>query len=94
MIAVSARRVSSRNRLCHVRVACMALSDFRAPDRDALAAFRMSVEEKERLKKEAADAGLTMQQLFELRMLGEAKPRPRDGRKPRPKPQEQLPLAG
>lgn len=67
-------------------------SDFRSPDRDAVASFRMSAEEKERLKQMAAQAGLTLQQLFELRLLGEAKPRPRDGRKPRT--QQQLPLAG
>lgn len=72
----------------------MPASDFRAPDRDAVASFRMSAEEKERLKKEASGSGLTLQQLFELRMLGEAKPRPRDGRKPRTGPQQQLPLAG
>ena len=72
----------------------MRASDFRSPDRDAVASFRMSMDEKERLKKLAADAGMTLQQLFELRMLGEAKPRPRDGRKPRSRPEQKLPLAG
>lgn len=71
----------------------MAYGDFRSSDRDAPATFRMSVEEKARIKREAADAGLTLQQLFELRMLGEAKPRPRDGRRPKPNRLDQLELA-
>ncbi len=71
----------------------MARSLHRSAERNALAVFRMSDEEKGRLKQAAADAGLTLQQLFELRMLGAAKPRGRDGR-PRKDRQEQLPLAG
>ena len=66
----------------------------RSADREAPATFRMSVAEKARLKQEAADAGLTLQQLFEQRMLGEARPRPRDGRRPSAEPGDQLSLAG
>jgi hypothetical protein len=62
---------------------------FRGPDRQAGARFRMSAEEKDRLKREAAEAGLTFQQLFELRMLGTAKPVGRDGRRPRIKRQDE-----
>ena len=72
----------------------MARDPHRSTMRNAPATFRMSVAEKARLKQEAADAGLTMQQLFELRMLGEAKPRGRDGRPPKTDQTEQLPLAG
>lgn len=71
----------------------MARSLHRSDERNAVALFRMSDDEKARLKQDAADAGLTLQQLFELRMLGAAKPRRRDGRPPKDR-QEQLPLAG
>lgn len=72
----------------------MARDPHRSADRDAPATFRMSVQDKARLKQEAADAGLTLQQLFEQRMLGEAKPRGRDGRPRKPHQGEELPLAG
>lgn len=41
----------------------------------------MSVEEKVTLEAAAAAAGLTLQQLFELRILGAVKPAPRAGRR-------------
>ena len=72
----------------------MARDPHRSVERDAPATFRMSAIEKARIKQEAADAGLTLQQLFELRMLGEAKPRGRDGRPRKGDQAEQLPLAG
>ncbi len=72
----------------------MARDPHRSAQRDAPATFRMSVEEKARLKQDAADAGLTLQQLFELRMLGQARPRGRDGRPRKTDQAEQLPLAG
>ena len=42
--------------------------------REIAAIYRMPRADKERLRCEAAAAGLTMQQLFELRMFGEARP--------------------
>jgi hypothetical protein len=54
--------------------------------------FRMSVEEKAQIQRTAADAGLTVQQLFELRLLGEAKPRRADGRPRKDAQSEELPL--
>lgn len=72
----------------------MARDPHRSAGRSAPATFRMSDGEKARLKQEAADAGLTLQQLFEQRMLGEAKPRGRDGRPRKIDQAEQLPLAG
>lgn len=59
----------------------------------APATFRMSATERARLKQEAAGLGLTFQQLFELRMLGEVKPRRKEGRRPSPR-QGELPLTG
>ena len=70
----------------------MSRTDYRSEQREALAVIRMSVEEKAMLKAEAARAGLSLQQLFELRLLGAAKPRPRDGRRPNG-PRPDLPLA-
>jgi hypothetical protein len=46
----------------------------RSDAREAAAIYRMHRADKERLRCEAAAAGLTMQQLFELRMFGEARP--------------------
>ena len=46
----------------------------RSDAREAAAIYRMHRADKERLRSEAAAAGLTMQQLFELRMFGEARP--------------------
>ena len=71
----------------------MPRTDYRSEQREALVVIRMSMEEKAMLKAEAACAGLSLQQLFELRVLGVAKPRPRDGRRPN-LPQSELPLAG
>ena len=60
--------------------------------REAAAIYRMPRADKERLRNEAAAAGLTMQQLFELRMFGEA--RPSYGRPRKLDKAEELPLAG
>ena len=46
----------------------------RSDAREIAATYRMPRADKERLRCEAAAAGLTMQQLFELRMFGEARP--------------------
>lgn len=46
----------------------------RTAERDVAATYRMRRDEKERLRREAAELGLTAQQLFELRMFGQAKP--------------------
>ena len=67
----------------------------RSDARAAAAIYRMHHADKERLRSEAAAAGLTMQQLFELRMFGEARPsygRPR--KLNNPEKAEELPLAG
>ena len=67
----------------------------RSDARAAAAIYRMHRADKERLRCEAAAAGLTMQQLFELRMFGEARPsygRPR--KLNNPEKAEELPLAG
>ena len=66
--------------------------DYRSQDRDTASTFRMSAEDKVRLKAEALREGLNLQQLFELRMLGQAKPRPRDGRPRKLTDQAQLPI--
>lgn len=66
-----------------------------SPDRAASHTFRMSVEDKQRMRRTAEEVGLTMQQLFELKMFGEAKPRGRDGRPRKPGvDDQQLRLAG
>ena len=67
----------------------------RSDAREIAAIYRMHRADKERLRCEAAAAGLTMQQLFELRMFGEARPsygRPR--KLNNPENAEELPLAG
>ncbi len=64
------------------------------PERAIGYCFRMSAEDRERLRAEAAVAGLTIQQLLELRVLGAAKPRVRMGRPPKPRQDEELPIAG
>ena len=57
--------------------------------------YRLTRAEKERLAREAASLGLTKQQLFELRMLGEAKPVRQAGRPRKPRvAQQELPIAG
>lgn len=67
---------------------------FRSDDREVAATYRMTRDEKQRLRREAAELGLTLQQLFELRMFGQAKPVGRDGRPPKSTQQEELPIAG
>ena len=69
----------------------------RSDARAAAAIYRMHHADKERLRSEAAAAGLTMQQLFELRMFGEARPVGPFGRTRKlnnPEKAEELPLAG
>jgi hypothetical protein len=60
-------------------------------DREAAVHFMLSADERARLKAEADAAGLTMQQLFELKMLGAAKPRAARGRRRKPSQPEELP---
>lgn len=62
-------------------------------DRETALTFRMSFADRARLKQEAAEADLTLQQLFELRMLGEVKPRAVMGRPRKQHQDEELPLA-
>ena len=62
-------------------------------DREAAVHFMLSAEERARLKAEADAAGLTMQQLFELKMLGAAKPRATRGRRRKPTQPEELPYS-
>jgi len=57
-------------------------TDYRSPARSALVTFRTTVDEKARLKREAAEAGLTLTQLFELRMLGYTTPVGKSGPQP------------
>ena len=66
----------------------------RSVDRDVAATYRMTRSEKERIRREAAELGLTGQQLFELRMFGQAKPVGRDGRPRTRRQAEELPIAG
>lgn len=51
-----------------------------ASDRETALTFRMSFADRAQLKQDAADAGFTLQQLYELRMLGAVKPRAPMGR--------------
>ena len=44
------------------------------PTLDGPATFRMTRAEREQLRREAAEAGISLQQLFELRMLGGIRP--------------------
>jgi hypothetical protein len=68
--------------------------DPRSPERDTSTTYRISKAEKARLRQEADELGLTALQLFQLRMLGEAKPVGRAGR-PNKRPQaEELRLTG
>jgi len=67
---------------------------FRSDAREFAGAFRMTRADKERLHRDAAELGLTMQQLFELRMLGEARPVGRHGRPRKVRREEELPIAG
>jgi len=66
---------------------------YRSDARGVSHTFRMSAEEKAQLKAAAAAAGLNLQQFFELRMLGAAKPRLADGRPKKSQQVEELPYA-
>lgn len=68
----------------------MSESELSPADREAAVHFMLSVEERDRLKAEADADGLTMQQLFELKMLGAAKPRATRGRRRKPRQDEEL----
>ena len=61
---------------------------------DGSVTYRLTQADKQRLLHEAAELGLTSQQLFEQRMLGMARPVGRDGRPPRVTQAEELPIAG
>ena len=52
----------------------------RSTERDVAMTFRMTSAERMKLQREAIEAGMSQQQLFELRMFGAAKPRGRYGR--------------
>lgn len=66
-----------------------------AVDREAGYLFRMSHEDKRRLRYEADHEGLTVQQLLEKRVLGAAKPIGASGRPIKHRAQaEELPIAG
>lgn len=71
-----------------------AYGERRSETRDVAATYRMTRQEKEFLRQEAARLGLTAQQLFELRMFGEAKPVGRYGRPRKSSQSEELPIAG
>ena len=62
--------------------------------RSAPTTVRMTVEERTKLRAEAASLGLSLQQLFELRLFGTVKPRRVPGRRPKSQEQEELPIAG
>lgn len=66
----------------------------RSVQRSAAATFRMTPEENRRIKQEAADLGLTFQQLFQLRMLGGIQPTGQPGRPRKSARDQELPLAG
>lgn len=59
-------------------------------DRGTSLTFRLAIAERERLKHQAGEQGLTLQQLFEQLMLGGAKPRRAMGRRPKPAQSEEL----
>ncbi len=69
-------------------------SESRSVTREAAATYRMTRAEKDQLRREASQQGLTGQQLFELRMFGAAKPIGQAGRPPKPRQAEELPIAG
>lgn len=56
--------------------------------------YRMAPDDADLLRAEAERRGLTMQQLFELKMLGAARPAGRSGRLRKKKQDEELPIAG
>jgi hypothetical protein len=51
-----------------------AYGELRTSARQVSVTFRMPVEDREQLRREAAELGLTQQQLFEQRILGAARP--------------------
>lgn len=56
--------------------------------------FRMSPQDRERLRAEARQSGLeSVQQLLELRLFGEVRPRDKTGPKPRPVQDERLEIS-
>jgi len=57
-----------------------AYGERRSSTRDVAMTFRMTNTERAQLQREAIEAGVSQQQLFELRMFGAAKPRGRNGR--------------
>lgn len=59
---------------------------------EAAILFRTSSEQREALKAEAQAQGLTVQELLELKIFNELRPRERKRR--RPGLQEELPIAG
>lgn len=66
--------------------------EHRSAARDTSHTFRMSAEDKALMKRTAAEAGLTIQQLFERRMFGAERPTPREGRPRKYDQNEELPL--
>lgn len=64
----------------------------RAPE--VLMAFRMSPQQREELKREAREKGLSLQTLVELRVFGELRPRMRQRYRGPSELQGQLPIAG
>lgn len=90
-----ARRAAPEKWICGARVHPMnSLGEARSAERDTAATYRMTKAEKERLRREADELEMTAQQLFELRMFGQAKPVGRHGR-PNKRPQaEELRLTG
>lgn len=59
-------------------------------DRQTSLTVRLSIDEREQLKQQAASQGFTLQQLFEHMMLGAAKPRRTTGRRPKPRQDQEL----
>ncbi len=57
-----------------------AYGELRSSTREVAMTFRMTNAERAQLQREAIEADMSQQQLFELRMFGSAKPRGRDGR--------------
>jgi len=57
-----------------------AYGELRSSTREVAMTFRMTNVERAQLQREAIEADMSQQQLFELRMFGSAKPRGRDGR--------------
>lgn len=56
--------------------------------------FRMTPEQREKLRADARDQNLSMQELLEVSIFGEIRPRQKVRRKPRYPQNEELPIAG